>query len=142
MGTRSTTLIREKDRDNKTGKITFRKLVKFYRQYDGYPSGHGLEMAEFLNTGTLVNGLGIEDEQIFFNGAGCLGAQLIQHLKKGAGGLYLTDLRAGGEEYDYIVTVRSPWIKNERYDIEITCKDGRKTLFTGSPSEYITWQSK
>ena len=29
-----------------------------YRQYDGYPSGHGHELAQFLGSKTLVNGFG------------------------------------------------------------------------------------
>jgi len=140
MGTRSTTLIREKDRNDKTGKITFRKLVKLYRQYDGYPDGHGLEIAEFLSNGKLVNGLGMDSKITLFNGAGCLAAQLIHHLKDGPGGLYVTDLRHGAEEYDYVITVRSPWIKGEKYDIEITCKHGKKKLFSGSPQEFIECQ--
>ena len=46
MGTRSTTAIR--DENGKT-------LVTIYRQYDGYPTGHGQELADFLKARTLIN---------------------------------------------------------------------------------------
>ena len=32
-------------------------VCNMYRQFDGYPTGHGAELAEFLNGGRLVNGL-------------------------------------------------------------------------------------
>ena len=47
MGTRSLTYVY----DVKT------PVVCMYRQYDGYPSGHGQELAEFLFDGKLVNGI-------------------------------------------------------------------------------------
>jgi hypothetical protein len=31
-----------------------------YRQFDGYPSGHGQELAEFLLSGEMVNGIKID----------------------------------------------------------------------------------
>jgi hypothetical protein len=79
MGTRSTTLLIEKSTNEKTGKPKLTKLIKFYRQMDGYPEGHGLDMARFLNKGNLVNGFGLTDE-LQFNGIGCLAAQLIKKL--------------------------------------------------------------
>ena len=39
MGTRSLTFVYN---DNK------KPIINLYRQYDGYPSGHGAELAEFL----------------------------------------------------------------------------------------------
>ena len=51
MGTRSLTFVYEK-----YGQIQ-KPVVNMYRQFDGYPKGHGAELAEFLNGGRLVNGL-------------------------------------------------------------------------------------
>ena len=70
MGTRSLTYVY-----TETYKRTKPKpIVCMYRQYDGYLSGHGLELAEFLEPITLVNGLG-QNKQRVANGMGCLAAQ-------------------------------------------------------------------
>jgi hypothetical protein len=55
MGTRSLTFVKEQ---NGRKASTY---VCMYRQYDGYPSGHGLELAEFLKGKRLVNGYCIGD---------------------------------------------------------------------------------
>jgi hypothetical protein len=103
MGTRSTTTIY----DGET------PLVTIYRQFDGYPSGHGAELASFLTGKTIVNGFGRGDTAQQFNGAGDLACRLITALKDGdpndIGGFYVipTD-QAGGEDYHYDVFVGEP----------------------------------
>jgi hypothetical protein len=74
-----------------------------YRQYDGYPTGHGAELAEFLAPFTLVNGLGINETRKVANGMGCLAAQLVANFKDGAGGFYLYPTSAVdcGQDYEY-----------------------------------------
>ena len=47
MGTRSLTVFNDED-----GK----EIAVMYRQFDGYPSGHGTELAEFLAGKKMVNG--------------------------------------------------------------------------------------
>ena len=79
MGTRSLTYVYE---DNTP-------IICMYRQYDGYMSGHGQELAEFLAPFTVVNGLGMGDNAGIANGMGCLAAQLVAHFKVGAGQFYL-----------------------------------------------------
>ena len=44
MGTRSLTFVYE----DKT------PILNMYRQFDGYPSGHGQELADFLLSGKMV----------------------------------------------------------------------------------------
>ena len=94
MGTRSLTFVYEGEKP----------IVNMYRQFDGYPSGHGAELAEFLNGGKLVNGLGNETK--VFNGMGCLAAQMVAHFKDGPGGFYLhaCNLKQDSwQEYEYHV---------------------------------------
>jgi len=104
MGTRSLTRVIEtyKDREGKTHKS---KIVCMYRQYDGYPTGHGAELVEFLTGSKVVNGLGMDDVNSVkvFNGAGCLAAQMVAHFKKGAGSFYLynPNIKDCGQEYEY-----------------------------------------
>lgn len=95
MGTRSMTIVMDDDKE----------LCRIYRQYDGYPSGHGLDLAELCKV-KIVNGFS-PDAKAQANGMGCLAAQIVKGLKDGVGGIYLEP--TGGEvndwcEYVYIVT--------------------------------------
>ncbi|WP_196300473.1 hypothetical protein, partial [Streptococcus pneumoniae] len=85
------------------------QIVCMYRQFDGYPSGHGKELAEFLTGIKMVNGISRDDEkQRIANGAGCLAAQIVEHFKRenGAGGIYLMPFDVdAGQEYIYKVKV-------------------------------------
>lgn len=95
MGTRSLTHI--KDENDRT-------LVTVYRHYDGYPEGHGIEMAEFLVNITIGNGIPFgQDLSKFANGMGCLAAQFIAEFKDGAGNIYIQTPNAKDcwEEYTY-----------------------------------------
>lgn len=98
MGTRSLTFIKDD---------TNRVFVNMYRQYDGYPSGHGKDLYDFLKDINMVNGLGpgYEDKKIA-NGTGCLAAQVIAHFKDGPGGIYLfpPSSKDCGQDYEYHVT--------------------------------------
>lgn len=67
-------------------------VVCMYRQYDGYPTGHGAELAEFLN-GTSV-----------YNGMDCLAALMVAYFKKEPYNFYLYPTKlnqACGQEYEY-----------------------------------------
>lgn len=76
MGTRSLTFVHDGD--------AAKPLTCMYRQYDGYPSDHGLELQQFLAPFKMVNGIGpTTDDMRIANGAGCLAAQMIAHFKDG-----------------------------------------------------------
>lgn len=96
MGTRSLTYVY----DGKT------PVVCMYRQFDGYPSGHGQELADFLFDGKFVNGIPFGSKEKLFNGMGCLAAQMVAAFKEDAGGIYLyhTDRdQDAWQEYEYHV---------------------------------------
>ena len=101
MGTRSLTVVLEEDGP---------EICVLYRHNDGYPTGHGSELKEFLTRLRVVNGLSSGQEGILANGMGCLAAQLVAHFKTGPGGFYLypTGTRDCGEEYVYTVYIRRP----------------------------------
>ena len=64
MGTRSLTYIYDSHNED--------ILTCIYRQYDGYITGHGLELASYLSGFKIVNGLGARDENVkVANGMGC-----------------------------------------------------------------------
>lgn len=96
MGTRSLTIIEE---------VEGAEICVLYRQYDGYPTGHGAELKSFLEGIQIVNGLDLRDNKRVANGIECLAAQLIAYFKKEPGGFYLypAGTRDCGEEYIYTV---------------------------------------
>lgn len=106
MGTRSLTYVFD-DRND--------AIVCMYRQYDGYPSGHGSELAEFLTSGKIVNGLPSGSNSGLFNGMGCLAAQMVDEFKDGPGGIYLhapTLNRDDWQDYEYHVYENRVVVKN------------------------------
>ncbi|KKL22225.1 hypothetical protein LCGC14_2437560 [marine sediment metagenome] len=110
MGTRCLTVFKEEDGT---------EIAVMYRQMDGYPSGHGQELADFLAGKALVNGIGADDSKdTAFNGMHCLAASVVAHFKKDLGSVYLypAGTRDVGEEYTYTVTGRmgeKPTIKTK-----------------------------
>jgi hypothetical protein len=153
MGTRSLTTVYT------AGRIP---LLTIYRQWDGYPEGHGLQMAEFLASGTMTHGITITNpNQRQFNGAEDLAAQLLCHLKTGengkpdVGNVYVMPLRVVdgklapatdcGEDYTYEIEV------NAESKITLTCwregcfmfgaggqSDGaHEKLFSGLPKSFV-----
>jgi len=77
MGTRSTTKFIAADGTT---------LCALYRQWDGYPSGHGKELAEFIAGIRRSDGLGPAGTA---NGIQCLAAQVIAHFKTQPGDFYI-----------------------------------------------------
>ena len=96
MGTRSLTFVYEKYGDKQM------PIINMYRQFDGYPSGHGAELAEFLDGFRIVNGYS-GDPVKTANGMSCLSAQLVANFKKESGGFYLYPVTAKdcGQDYEY-----------------------------------------
>jgi hypothetical protein len=98
MGTRSITHIQFRH----AGKV--QPVVTFYRQYDGYPEAHGLEMAKILN-GFKPTGDKLGE---FANGHDDMAFQFLAILKSAHGpyNLYLTPVGGEnmGEEFIYTVT--------------------------------------
>ena len=116
MGTRSLTFVYEGDVP----------VINIYRQYDGYPSGHGHELAQFLDSKTLVNGFG-KQNSFEANGMGCLAAQLIVQLKHGVGGIYIYPVSSTDcfQDYEYHV-----------YEDRVVVKDPTAVIFEGTWEEF------
>ena len=104
MGTRSLTFVYNERGD---------AIINLYRQYDGYPSGHGAELAEFLAGKKLVNGYGKESTELA-NGMGCLAASLVAHFKETVGGFYIHSVTETqcGQDYEYHVYEDKIVVKN------------------------------
>lgn len=131
MGTRSLTRVFEGDTE----------FTCMYRQYDGYPSGHGAELAEFLNGTKIINKISFGDRKTrVFNGTGCLAAQLVAHFKTEPGGIYLypPKTRDCWEEFEYHVVVSGP---GEEVLIKVYEVSGKKKtlMFSGTPKELMSF---
>jgi hypothetical protein len=142
MGTRSTYRIIEQYTDDDKKKVVNQEICLMYRQFDGYPSGHPLETAEWLASGQVVNGYGVNVDTLLFNGAGCLAAQLVAKYKEGVGGTYLQPLNSRGNSWeDYLYDI----IVKEDKSIEFVCYENgkrKKEIFRGSPSDFVLHYSK
>jgi hypothetical protein len=97
MGTRSLTLVRDTEKS--------KDIIVLYRQYDGYPEGHGKDLSDFLADFAVVNGISSNTPKRAANGMGCLAAQIVAHFKTEIGNFYLypSGTRDCGEEYIYTV---------------------------------------
>lgn len=142
MGTRSRTEVFQGDSC----------LVSIYRHMDGYPTGHGADLVEFLGEGKIVNGA----HNGGFNGLGDLAAALVWFLKKDgpnefqSGGIYLhapmVEDGESGEEYVYRISgdFQGP------LTIQVTEGDvtafgapndpaSFKGIFSGTVAEFAAW---
>lgn len=142
MGTRSLTRVIETYKDD-NGKEKKQLLVTMYRQFDGYPSGHGQELADFLKAGKVVNGLGSYKPAKVFNGAGCLAAQMVSHFKGDeAGGIYIypNNTKDAWQNYEYHVIVDF-----NTKEVTLICYGSgkrKKKLFQGSPDKFDEFVKK
>ena len=123
MGTRSLTILLEEDGT---------EIVIMYKQFDGNPTAHGQELADFLKDHKVVNGFQPGDTlKNTFNGAGCMAAAVVAHFKDDIGNVYLypSGARDAGEEYTYTV-------RPEGKKIRLICEAGKTTIFNGYPEEF------
>jgi hypothetical protein len=122
MGTRSLTFVYDGNQP----------LVNMYRQFDGYPSGHGIELAEFLVSGKMVNGYSSKTEKQF-NGMGCLAAQMIAEFKNSVGGFYIhavTDTDCW-QDYEYHV-----------FENKVVVKNPTEVIFEGTWNNFLEFCSE
>jgi hypothetical protein len=97
MGTHSLTIFKDEDGG---------EIAVMYRQFDGYLTGHGKELRDFLAGRLVVNGFTGEDKEAGnFNGMSCLAAAVVGKFKEGIGNIYLhsAGTRDVGEDYTYTV---------------------------------------
>lgn len=127
MGTRSLTYVYDGESP----------VVCMYRQFDGYPEGHGREVASFLEELNMVNGLSMGETRRVANGMGCLAAQLVASFKGQAGGFYLHSPILGREDwqdYEYHIFEDKVKVYSGTYT-----ESGENVIFEGSWLDFIIW---
>jgi hypothetical protein len=104
-------------------------ILSIYRQFDGYPSGLGKEVADFAKKLTIVNGYSSDKAKTQSNGMGCFAASLVKYLKDGIGNVYIRDTsdESHGEEFSYD-------LKNVEGKVWMTIYKGSMTFF-GNPGD-------
>ena len=111
-------------------------FVNMHRHMDGYPEGHGLDLAEFLKDIEIVNGVPLDKESgNQANGSGCLAAQMVKHFKEDIGYIYLHphDNESGWEDYIYTVYPKT----GEETFISIYDVRNKKCIFVGTPQQLL-----
>ena len=108
-------------------------IVDIYHHWDGYPEGLGVILASYLDDKRVVNGIGSkDDEDLIFNGMGCLAASLVAELKDGPGNVYIEPRDSHGWiEYQYYV-----W-GDDYKDIWISIFDEGECIFVGKPRDLL-----
>jgi hypothetical protein len=115
MGTRSLTYVYDENN-------TKQPITCMYRQFDGYPSAHGAELAEFLTP------MKTREEGRNANGMGCLAAQMVAYFKEGAYNVYLYFPELGQDcwqEYEYHV-----------FSDKVVVQNPTEVIFSGSWREF------
>ena len=134
MSTRSLVRFAKREEGVSFSEHPERVEVQVYKHWDGYPSGHPVELAEFLKEFKIVNGLPYDDDSKMANGLGCLAAQYIAAFKMKAGDLYV---ESPDTERDWIEYITYVWGIEDKdiwmsiFDIEDEC------IFVGKPQELI-----
>lgn len=117
-----------------------------YRHMDGYPSGHGIDLAKFLLSGKIVNGINLGETKSIFNGIECLSASMICHFKNGPGSIYIyhNNIKDAGQNYEYHIIYNY-----DTNDILLQCFEmgyinnknmyiyRKRNIFSGSSEEFI-----
>lgn len=106
-------------------------ILCLYQQNDGYYRGVGAQLADLLESYSIVNGIGGDDGKIA-NGYDELPLMYVLDNKDGNGNIYLTHAHTS-EEYDYEVHAE----KNEITKVLVS-HDGRLE-FSGTKQEFISF---
>ena len=125
-------------------------IINLYRQYDGYPTGHGAELAEFLDGFKIVNGLGSDTPSRIANGMGCLAAQLVSHFKGDEAGqfyLYSPQTVECGQDYEYHVYTKDKELRVRITNrgcnfFGLTMSDTNESIFDGTVAEFTEFCSE
>lgn len=128
-------------------------IVRVFHHFDGYVDGVGHELAAWLLTKRIGNGIPMSESYRldggYSNGAYDLAAQYVEFVKREVGGVYLYPLDESSKYVDYIyhVNVSSMvddqlkiYDANEVIEISITNFDDPKVIFKGSPKELLEFK--
>ena len=108
--------------------------VQVYKHYDGYPQGHPVDLAKFLNGFKVVNGLGMDTHRVA-NGLDCLAAQYIAAFKQDVGDIYVENPDVKHMDIEYITYIWGDY--NKGIWMSIFDIYDKECIFVGKPQELI-----
>ena len=109
--------------------------VQVYKHYDGYPSGHPVDLAKFLKDFTIGNGIPYPEPDKIANGLDCLAAQYVAAFKMGPGDLYIENPDVEHMDIEYITYVWGDYSKSIWMSIFDVYK--KECIFVGKPQQLI-----
>jgi hypothetical protein len=109
------------------------QICCLYRNYDGYLSEHGRELAEFLSGFTVGNRLGATKDRKVAKTMNCLAAQIVAHFKSEPGNFYMYPPTDDTEDYTYDVKLTG----DSDLCIEYLRYGDKK--FKGTPEEFAQY---
>ena len=134
MATRGKISIAKREEGVSFSEIPNRTIVDIYNHWDSYPEGLGVTLGWYLSGKKIVNGLGNKDnEDLVYNGMGCLAASLVAYLKDGPGDVYIEDSERPHTWIDYHYYI---W-GNEGKSIWISIFSGNECIFVGEPEDLL-----
>lgn len=127
MGTRSITHVHQMESMENGENV----VCSFFRHWDGYPTGHGQDLANWLKGKKLTNGIGADfDPNTMFNRAGTMAIKLANHIQDLSGAEMIP---TGGddmwEDFTYDIYYRDDEFLigiNNKYPIPVRTFDGEK----------------
>ena len=133
MATRAKVHIARREEGVSFSEIPEKVIVSIYSHWDGYPEGLGVTLASYLNDKRIVNGISNkDDEDLIFNGMGCLAASLVAELKDGPGNVYI-ESRESHSWIDYYYYI---W-GDEGKSIYISIFSDDECIFVGEPEDLL-----
>ena len=133
MATRAMISIAKREEGVSFSEIPDKTVVEIYHHWDGYPEGLGVKLASYLDDKSIVNGLGSKDnEDLVFNGLGCMAASIVAQLKDGPGNVYIEDRGSHAWiDYEYFI-----WGDTDK-DIWISIFEDSECIFVGKPTQLL-----
>ena len=143
MGTRSLTIVKESIGPS------CEDIIVMYKQFDGYPEGLGLRLANFLKGFIIINGIPPNPNPKSANGIHDLAAQLVAEFTNGIGEIYLhpSGTRDVWEEFIYYIYLGPDNILRIQVVQACRIKDNQSgewsmvedKIFDGTPTEVKKW---
>ena len=133
MATRAMISVARREEGVSFSEIPDKTVVEIYHHWDGYPEGLGVKLASYLDDKSIVNGLGGKDnEDIVFNGIGCMAASIVAQLKDGPGNVYIEDRGSHAWiDYEYFI-----WGDTDK-EIWISIFEDSECIFVGKPRQLL-----
>jgi hypothetical protein len=133
MATRAMISVAKREEGVSFSEIPERTIVDIYHHWDGYPEGLGVTLGWYLSGKKIVNGIGSKDnEDLVFNGMGCMAASIVAHLKDGPGNVYIEPRESHGW-IDYYYYIWGDYGKS----IYISIFSDDECIFVGEPEDLL-----